>query len=139
MIGADSIPGQTTASLPAFPAFYDAHKDVVLVTDAYPKSAAALYHANYAPSLSAVKPASQPLWYIIKGPAAAGQITVLGSQPGEGDYSPLWRTVDVSWKSGASPVLLTSDNMIKDLAKKGELALTTTSQIVNATVISVAK
>jgi hypothetical protein len=63
----------------------------------------------------------------------------LGSQPGEGDYSPLWRTVDVSWKSGASPVLLTSDNMIKDLAKKGELALTTTSQIVNATVISVAK
>ena len=88
-IGAGSIPDQTTVDVPAFPAFYDAHKDIVLVTDAYPKTAATTFDANYAPSLSAVKPDSQPRWFIIEGTMAPGQIAVLGSQPGESDYSPL--------------------------------------------------
>jgi hypothetical protein len=138
-LGAGTLPGQTTAEVTSFPSYYDAHKDIVIVTDAFPKSAAAYYHANYAPSLSVVKPASQPLWYLIKGPAAPSQITVLGSEPGESDYSPLWRTVQVSWKSGVTPVLLTSDNMINNLAAKGELTAAPTSQIVNAAVISVEK
>jgi len=72
---------------PAFPAFYDAHQDVAVVSDAYPKAAAVTFHANYAPSLSAVQPASQPAWYIVRGSAAPGQIAVLGSEPGESDYS----------------------------------------------------
>src|SRR5438309_8217987 len=66
-IGAGSLPGQTALDVPAFPTYYDAHKDVVIVTDAYPKAAATIYHANYAPSLSAVKPDTQPRWFIIKG------------------------------------------------------------------------
>jgi len=136
-IGAGSIPGQTSLDVPAFPTFYDAHKDVVIVTDAYPKAAATIYHANYAPSLSAVKPDTQPRWFIIKGTMASGQIAVLGSQPGESDYSPLWQTINVTWKPGVTPVLLTSDNMIDSLAKQGELTETTTSQVVNATVVSV--
>ena len=49
---------------------------------------------------------------------------VLGSEPGETDYSPLWQTVIVQWKPGVTPQLLTSDNMILDLAKKGELTAT---------------
>ena len=57
-LGAHSLPAQTSQTLPAFPAFYDAHKDVVVVSDAYPKAAAGTFHANYAPSLSAVQPAS---------------------------------------------------------------------------------
>src|SRR4029077_3002932 len=89
-LGTRSLPGQTNQTLPAFPAFYDAHKDAVVVSDAYPKAAAGTFHANYAPSLSAVEPASQPAWYIVRGPAAPGQIAVLGSEPGESDYSPLW-------------------------------------------------
>ncbi len=137
MIGAGSLPGQMMVGVPAFPAYYDAHKDIVVVTDAYPNSAAATYHANYAPSLAAVNSATQPNWYIIQGPAAAGQITVLGSQPGETDYSPLWRTVDVNWKPGVTPTLLTSDNMINSLVSSGKLTATTTSEIVNAAVISV--
>jgi len=40
------------------------------------------------------------------------------------------------WKPGMSPRVLTSDNMILDLAKKGELTATTTAFIVNATVVS---
>jgi hypothetical protein len=135
-LGAHSLPAQTSQTLPAFPAFYDAHKDVVVVSDAFPKAAAGIFHANYAPSLSAVKPASQPAWYIVRGPAAPGQITVLGSEPGQSDYSPLWRTVIVRWKPGVSPTVLTSDNMILALAKKGQLTATNTAMFVDATVIS---
>jgi hypothetical protein len=136
MLGAHSLPAQAGQTLPAFPAFYDAHKDVIVVTDAYPKAAAGTFHANYAPSLSVVQPASQPAWYIVRGPAASGQIAVLGSEPGESDYSPLWQTVIVRWKPGVTPTVLTSDNMILDLAKKGELTTTKTSAVVNAAVIA---
>ena len=83
-----------------------------------------------------VRSATLPAWYIVRVPAAPGQLAVLGSEPGEGDYSPLWRTVIVKWKPGVSPVVLTSDNMILALAKKGELTATTTPLVVNATVVS---
>jgi hypothetical protein len=102
VLGAHSLPAQTNQTLPAFPAYYDAHKDVVVVTDAFPKPASVTFHANFAPALAAVKPASQPLWYIVHGQEAAGQLAVLGSEPGESNYSPLWRTVIVRWKPGVS-------------------------------------
>src|SRR5215472_10547374 len=136
-LGAHSLPAQTRETLPAFPAFYDAHKDVVVVSDAYPKAAAGTFHVNYAPSLSAVLPDSQPAWYIVRGPAAPGQLVVLGSEPGESDYSPLWQTVIVRWKPGVTPQVLTSDNMILDLAKKGQLTATKTAMVVNSTVTAV--
>jgi hypothetical protein len=135
-LGAHSLPAQTTQTLPAFPAYYDAHKDLVVVTDAFPKPAALAFHANFAPALSVVMAATQPLWYIVRGRAAADQLAVLGSEPGESDYSPLWRTVIVRWKPGVSPELLTSDDMINDLAKKGRLTITDTSMLVNAPVVS---
>ena len=135
-LGARSLPAQTSQTLPAFPAYYDAHKDVVVVTDAFPKPAAGMFDANFAPSLSVVKPASQPAWYIVHGKAAAGQLAVLGSEPGESDYSPLWRTVIVTWKPGVTPKVLTSDNMILSLAKKGELTTRFTAFVVNATVVA---
>jgi hypothetical protein len=138
-LGTGSLPGQRSADLPAFPALYDAHTDMVLLTDAYPKSAATKYHATYAPALAAVKPDSQPLWFVFKGPTASGQTTVLGSEPGESDYSPLWRTVDVAWKPRVTPTVLTSDDDINAAAKKGEVTETTTSEVVNATVVSVGK
>jgi hypothetical protein len=138
-LGTGSLPGQTTADLPAFPALYDAHTDMVLVTDAFPKSAATQYHATYAPALASVKPDSQPLWFVFKGPTATGQPTVLGSEPGESDYSPLWRTVVVSWKPGVTPTVFSSDDQINEATKKGEVTETTTSEVVNATVVSVGK
>jgi hypothetical protein len=101
-----------------------------------PKAAARVFHVNYAPSLTALKPATQPAWYIARGRAAPGQIAVLGSEPGKTDYSPLWRTVIVRWKPGTTPKLLTSDNMILSLAKKGVLAVRTTPMVVNASVLS---
>ncbi len=136
MLGAGSLPAQAEQTLPAFPAFYDAHKDVVVVSDAFPRPASAAFHANYAPSLAAVKPASQPAWYLVRGLAAPGQIVVLGSEPGESDYSPLWQTVIVRWRPGVTPKVLTSDNMILALAKKGQLTITKTAMVINAPVIT---
>lgn len=136
MLGAHSLPAQMNQTLPAFPTFYDAHTDVVVVTDAFPKAAAQTFHANYAPSLAAVEAASQPAWYVIRGRAAPGQIAVLGSEPGESDYSPLWRTVIVRWRPGAAPKVLTSDNMILALVKRGEVTITKTATVVNAPVLS---
>jgi hypothetical protein len=138
-LGAGSLPDQGMADLPAFPALYDAHTDMVLVTDVFPKSAASTYHATYAPALASVKPDTQPLWFVFKGPVAKGQTTVLGSEPGESDYSPLWRTVVVSWKPGVTPTILQSDDDINAAAKKGEVTETTTSDVVNATVVSEGK
>jgi hypothetical protein len=43
--------------------------------------------------------------------------------------------VIVTWKPGVTPQVLTSDNMILDLAKKGQLTTAKTAVIVNATVI----
>ena len=136
MLGAHSLPAQASQTLPAFPAFYDAHTDVVVVTDAFPAAAARAFHANYAPSLSVVHAASQPAWYLVRGLAAPGQIAVLGSQPGESDYSPLWQTVIVRWRPGVTPRVLTSDNMILALAKKGQLTITRTAMVINAPVIT---
>ena len=104
---------------------------MVVVSDAFPKPAAGIFHANYAPSLSAVPASSQPAWYIVRGQAAPGQIAVLGSEPVDSDYSPLWLTVFVTWRPGVTPQVLTSDNMILALAKKGELTATKTSLVVN--------
>jgi len=54
----------------------------------------------------------------VRGRAEPGQIAVLGSEPGESDYSPLWRTVIVRSKPGVSPTVLTSDNMILALPRR---------------------
>jgi hypothetical protein len=71
----------------------------------------------------------------VQGRLAAGQLAVLGSEPGESDYSPLWQTVLVRWKPGAAVQVLTSDNMILSLAKKGELTATKTAMVVNPSVV----
>src|SRR5258708_28372680 len=112
MLGAHSLPAQTSQTLPGFPAYYDAHTDVVVVTDAFPKLAAGTFHANFAPSLSAVQPASQPAWYIIRGRAAPGQIAVLRSEPGESDYSPPWPEGIIPGEPGATPPGVTHDHTL---------------------------
>jgi hypothetical protein len=125
------------ATEPTYQGFYDAHKDTYLITDVSDKSQAAALHINYSAALGAVKGA--PLQYFVHGRAASGQITVFGSEPGESDYNPLWTEVFVTWKSGSTPVLLTSDNQINKLAKAGKLTMTTTTIVLNAPITHVGK
>ena len=123
--------------LAVYQGLYDAHKDSYVITDVSSKSQAAALHINYSAELGAVK--GLPLQYFIKGPAAAGQIAVFGSEPGEKDYNPLWQEAWVSWKSGVTPTLLTSDNNILAMQKAGKLTLTTTSIVLNAPILHVGK
>jgi hypothetical protein len=117
--------------------YYDAHKDAYLLTDVSSKAQASGLHINYSAALKTVK--GLPLQYFIMGRAAAGQISVLGSEPGESDYNPLWEEVYVTFKPGVTPVLLTSDNQINALAKKGELTMKDAHIVDNAPITKVGK
>jgi hypothetical protein len=91
---------------------------------------------NFAPGLALV-PLTTPEIYFVVGAAAPGQLHVLGSEPGESDYSPIWRLVQVRFNAGDKPVLVTSDTQIEALAKKGVLRETKTSTRINCPVIKV--
>jgi hypothetical protein len=122
----------------AFKGFYDGRKDTYFNLDVSNKAEAKAEHINYAPGLALV-PLKTPEIYFVVGTAATGQIAVLGSEPGEKDYSPVWREVHVSFKSGQSPVLLKSDTQIEALVKKGTLSEQKTSIRLNCPVIKVGK
>jgi len=127
-----------TVSHQAFLGFYDGHKDTYFNLDVSSKAEATAERINYAPGLALV-PLKTPEIYFVVGTAATGQIAVLGSQPGEKDYSPIWREVHVSFKPGRSPVLLKSDTQIAALMKKGSLSEQETSIRLNCPVIKVGK
>ena len=120
-----------------FRGFYDGHKDAYLITDVSSKSQAAMLHVNYAPVLANAKAA--PPQYFVRGRAAAGQLAVFGSEPGEADYNPLWDEVFVTWKAGVKPVLLVRDDQIKALAAKHKLTMTDPHIVLNAPITTVGK
>jgi hypothetical protein len=122
---------------PTYQGYYDSHKDTYLVTDVSSKSQASALRINYSAALAMVKGA--PAQYFIKGRAAAGQLAVFGSEPGEKDYNPLWEERFVAWKASATPVLLTSDNQINALAKAGKLTNTDAHIVLNAPITKVGK
>jgi hypothetical protein len=117
-------------------AYYDGHKDTYVNTDVSNKSQAKSLGINFAPILDHSLNASSPM-YFVKGRAASGQIAVFGSEPGESDYSPLWREIWVTWKSGSTMVLLKRDDQINALAKAGKLTTRMTNIVLNAPVTTV--
>jgi hypothetical protein len=115
--------------------FYDGHKDAFVVTDVSSKSQASALHVNYSAAIGTVKGA--PDQYFVQGPAARGQLSVFGSEPGESDYNPLWDEIIVTWKAGQKPVLLVRDDQIDALAKKGELTMKEAHVVLNAPITHV--
>lgn len=118
-----------------YQAYYDGHKDTYLVTDVSSKAQAKAMHLNYSAELAAVKGA--PAQYFVTGKAAPGQLSVFGSEPGESNYNPLWEEMFVTWKAGATPVLLVKDDQIKSLAKQGKLTLRDAHIVLNAPITKV--
>ena len=115
---------------PAFQGFYDAHEDTYLITDVSSKAQAKTLHVNYAPALGKVR--NIPAQYFVEGRAAAGQLAVFGSEPGEDDYNPLWVELFVKWNPGVTPVLLLSDDQINSAAAAHKLTVTDTHIVLNA-------
>ena len=123
----------------AFHGYYDGHKDTYLNTDVSDKAEAAAMHINYAPGLKAVPLASAPEIYLVQGTAAAGQLAVFGSEPGEKNYSPIWKETILTWKPSATPVLITSDTQIDQLEHKGVLTEKGTTIRLNCPIVKVGK
>jgi hypothetical protein len=130
-LGAPSMQGQSI-----YLGFYDSHKDSYINTDDSNQAQATAWHINYAPLLAHTIAASSPE-YFVSGRAAAGQLAVFGSEPPDKAYSPLWQEFIVTWKAGVKPVLLTSDNQILALAKKGKLTNQKTNVVLNAPILKV--
>jgi len=122
-------------SEPAFRGFYDGHKDTYLVTDVSNKAQAKSLHVNYAPALAKV--GNIPAQYFVTGRAAAGQLAVFGSEPGEKDYNPLWIELFVKWNAGVTPVLLVRDDQINSLAAAHKLTVTDAHIVLNAPITKV--
>ncbi len=124
-------------SRPAFQGYYDGHKDTYLNTDVSSKVDASAMHINYSARIGKVK--GLPEIYLVKGRAAHGQLAIFGSQPGEKDYSPLWSETLLTWKAGATPVLITSDTQINKIEKTGKLTERDAHVVLNCPIIKVGK
>jgi hypothetical protein len=129
-MGPASVVSQT-----AFHGYYDDHKVTYLSTDTSSKAGAKTMHINYSKSIGKVK--GLPEIYLVQGRAAAGQLAVFGSEPGEPNYSPLWDETILTWKAGASPTLITSDTQINKIEKTGKLAEHAGGVVLNCPIIKV--
>ena len=89
--------------------------------------------------LKSVPLKTAPEMYLVQGKAAAGQLAVFGSEPGEPSYSPIWKETILTWKASATPVLITSDTQVDQLEKKGTLTERGTSTRLNCPIIKVGK
>jgi hypothetical protein len=127
-------PAKTTGR-PAFQGYYDGHKDTYLNTDVSSKKDAAAMHINYAARLGSIK--NLPEIYLVEGKAAPGQLAVFGSEPGEKNYSPLWSETILTWKPGATPVVLDSDSKINAIEKKGTLTERDAHVVLNCPIVKV--
>jgi hypothetical protein len=125
----------THKQLALYQGYYDGHKDGYVITDVSNKAQATVWHVNFAPILKTTKGA--PEQYFVSGRAAAGQLAVFASEPGESSYDPLWDEMIVTWKPGVTPVLLVKDDQITSLAKAGKLKITDPHIVLNAPITSV--
>lgn len=68
----------------------------------------------------------------IEGEGPLGfQPNVADSQPGDPEYTPLWRIVMVEWQDGATPRELKSEEEILAAQQAGDVVLTVTQTVVN--------
>jgi len=134
---AAAVPTATTITLPVTYGYYDGHVDTMLSTDVSNKAQATALHINYSASMLTQAASKYPALYRVAGTAAPNQPQVFGSQPGEDDYSPLWQEITVTWKPGVTPVLLTKDDQVKNLASKGMLTLAPTPIVLNCPIVKV--
>ena len=122
-----------TLARPAFHGYYDGHKDTYLNTDVSSKTEAKAMHINYSASIGRVK--GLPEIYLVEGKAAGGQLAIFGSEPGEPDYSPLWSETILTWKPGATPVVIKSDTQIDKIEQTGVLTERDAHVVLNCPII----
>jgi len=90
----------------------------------------------FTPSLARAPPASLANIYAfengVQGSGPLGfQLNVADSQPGDAEYSPLWRIILVKWTEGVTPTELKSEQEILAAQQEGKLSINPTSMVVN--------
>ncbi|HEV8386705.1 MAG TPA: hypothetical protein VGQ03_03695 [Nitrososphaera sp.] len=90
----------------------------------------------YAPALARTPPSAFANIYAfsngVEGEGPLGfQPNVADSQPGDPEYSPLWRIILVEWQDGVTPRTLVSEDEIVAAQSLGEVKITPTQMIVN--------
>ena len=133
--GTPGMPSAGAARRPAFHGFYEDKKVTFLSTDVSNKAQAAQLRINFAPKLGNAPDKVMSEMYIFKGRAAAGQLPVFESAPGERTYSPLWHETDLTWKSGTTPTLVKAGDDVDKLVKSGMLTEKETSIVLNCPII----
>lgn len=135
--GHPSMGPMSRITRPAMHGYYDGHKDTFLSTDVSNKAQAQQEHINFSAALGRVQMSSTDDIYLFQGPAAAGQLPVFGSEPGESNYTPLWHEDIVTWKAGVTPTLLKSDTQVEAAVKQGTLVKKEMHVILNCPIVKV--
>ncbi len=75
------------------------------------------------------------LYTVTNGVTGQHNVTPDAIAPGQTAYPPLWAIVKVTWKSGTTPRLLTSNAAIKKAEAAGDVALARTPLVVNCPIV----
>ena len=94
------------------------------------------FRVAYAPALASTPSAALANIYAfsngVVGTGPLGfQPNVADSQPGDAEYSPLWRINMVEWQAGVTPRMLESEDEIVSAQSLGEVKVTPTQLVVN--------
>jgi hypothetical protein len=117
--------------------YYDDHLDAYIETDVSNKKLATKEGINYSAVMGEEKAHTLPAQFEVRGPAADGQLTVFGSEPGEDSYTPFWDLVIIRWMPGVTPVLITVDDQVDQLEADGMISVKRTPIVTNAPIIGV--
>jgi hypothetical protein len=137
--------------MPLQQGWYDGKAVFYITTDVSDALVAKAKQANFAPRLAhaltaaraggtaVVKPSSVDKVYAVtnfaQGSVFASAPLPMGYQNAETAYSPLWQMVTVTWKPGAAPRALTSDEEILDAEEKGQVVLQATDVVLNCPIV----
>lgn len=129
-------------NIPLSKGFYEGKEVYFITTDSSDNETAQLltkvtgFNVNYASLLSKAPGEAVAHFYVfkngIKGSGPFGfQPNVADSQPGEDNYSPLWKLNVVQWKDGTTPMELRSEGDVVKAQSEGKITITPTNIIVN--------
>jgi hypothetical protein len=128
------LPSAVAVRLPLFKAYSQGKVVYYTNFEASDAAFARSIRGAFAPRLAKAKDDGTDEFFLITN-GATGQVPVLGSPPGDPDYSPIWHLHRVTWKSGAKKTLLTSEADID--AQAANLTETDASIFFNCPVIMV--
>lgn len=131
--------------MPLLHGWYEGLEVLYITTDVSDAAVAKDKGGNFAPRLAsalALPPGKTSSVDKVYGVTNFDQGSVFASAPSpvgytsrESAYSPLWRLVKVTWKSGMTKRLLTSEEAVLDAAEKGWVMLSVTDVVLNCPIV----